>query len=252
MNITSEVVAISGAAGRIGSNLVRYLLEKNFRVVAGDINKKKINNLKKEINSKNVFFFIGDLTKYKSIDNFIKIGIDKFGEINSAINCSYPKNDWGKRFENIKQHSLNNNIANHLGGAIIFAQRFTKYFLKNKKGNLINFSSIQGITQPKFDHYKNLKMGSPIEYSAIKSGIISITKYLAKYYKYKNLRFNCISPGGIKDNQHKLFIKRYKASCSKKGLLDPEDLFSLVSFLLSNKSQYINGQNIIIDDGWSL
>ena len=95
-------------------------------------------------------------------------------------------------------------------------------------------------------------MGSPIEYSAIKSGIISMTKYLAKYYKYKNLRFNCISPGGIKDNQHKLFIKRYKASCSNKGLLEPEDLFSLVFFLLSNKSQYINGQNIIVDGGYSI
>jgi NAD(P)-dependent dehydrogenase (short-subunit alcohol dehydrogenase family) len=252
MNITSEVVAISGAAGRIGSNLVRYLLEKNFRVIAGDINKKKINSLKKEIDSENVCFFLGDLTKCRAIDNFIRIGIKNFGEINSAINCAYPKEDWGKRFEDIKQNSLNNNIVNHLGGAIIFAQRFTKYFLKNKRGNLINFSSIQGIAQPKFQHYKNLKMGSPIEYSAIKSGIISITKYLAKYYKYKNLRFNCISPGGIKDKQPKLFIKRYKASCSNKGLLDPEDLFSLVYFLLSNKSQYINGQNIIIDDGWSL
>jgi NADP-dependent 3-hydroxy acid dehydrogenase YdfG len=140
MNITSEVVAISGAAGRIGSNLVRYLLEKNFRVIAGDINKKKINSLKKEIDSENVCFFLGDLTKYRSIDNFIKTGVKNFGEINSAINCAYPKEDSGKRFEDIKQNSLNNNIVNHLGGAIIFAQRFTKYFLKNKRGNLIKKS----------------------------------------------------------------------------------------------------------------
>jgi NAD(P)-dependent dehydrogenase (short-subunit alcohol dehydrogenase family) len=95
-------------------------------------------------------------------------------------------------------------------------------------------------------------MNSSIEYSAIKSGIISITKYLAKYYKGNNLRINCISPGGIKDNQPKLFIKRYKSSCLSKGLLDAPDLFGLVNFLLTEESKYINGQNIIIDDGWSL
>ena len=113
-------------------------------------------------------------------------------------------------------------------------------------------SSIQGIQAPKFEHYSNLKMSSPIEYSAIKSGVISITKYLSKYYKKKNIRVNCISPGGIEDNQPKLFKKRYKNSCNSKGLLDANDISNALKFLLSEKSKYINGQNLIIDDGWSL
>jgi NAD(P)-dependent dehydrogenase (short-subunit alcohol dehydrogenase family) len=95
-------------------------------------------------------------------------------------------------------------------------------------------------------------MNTPIEYSAIKSGIISISKYLAKYYKNKNIRINSISPGGIKSNQPKLFIKRYKESCNSKGLLEGSDLSGLVLFLLSNQSKYITGQNLVIDDGWSL
>ena len=95
-------------------------------------------------------------------------------------------------------------------------------------------------------------MTSPIEYSAIKSGIISITKYLSKYYKKRNLRVNCISPGGIKNNQPNIFIENYNSSCNSKGLLDSEDLTGLILFLISDKSKYINGQNIIIDDGWSL
>ena len=127
-----------------------------------------------------------------------------------------------------------------------------KYFLKQKKGNLILISSIQGVQAPKFNHYKNLNMTSPIEYSAIKSGIISITKYLSKYYKNRNIRINCVSPGGIKDNQPKLFTKRYRQSCNSKGLLDGEDISKLILFLLSDKSKYITGQNLIIDDGWSL
>ena len=50
-------------------------------------------------------------------------------------------------------------------------------------------------------------MTSPLEYSAIKSGIISITKYLSKYYKKRNLRVNCISPGGIANNQPIYLLK---------------------------------------------
>ena len=95
-------------------------------------------------------------------------------------------------------------------------------------------------------------MITPIEYSAIKSGIISITKYLAKYYQKKNIRVNCVSPGGIKDNQPALFIKRYKQYCNSKGMLDGSDISNLIIFLISDSSKYINGQNLIIDDGWTL
>ena len=69
-------------------------------------------------------------------------------------------------------------------------------------------------------------MVSPIEYSAIKSGIISITKYLSKYYRNKNIKINCISPGGIRDKQHsELFVKKYRQSCNSKGLLDGAGYF---------------------------
>ena len=131
-------------------------------------------------------------------------------------------------------------------------QSFLSILKKKNNGNLILISSIQGVRPPKFEHYNNLKMVSPIEYSAIKSGIISIIQYLAKYFKKKkNLRFNCISPGGIEDSQPILF-KKYKASCINKGLLDPKDITGTILFLIDDRSKYINGQNIIIDDGWSL
>ena len=95
-------------------------------------------------------------------------------------------------------------------------------------------------------------MNSPIEYSASKAGIISITKYLAKAFGKKNIRANCISPGGIKVNQPKSFQRKYRKSCLTKGLLNPKDICGTVEFLLSDQSRYINGQNFIIDDGWSL
>ena len=139
-----------------------------------------------------------------------------------------------------------------LGGSIIFSQIILKYFVEQNKGNLIHISSIFGLYAPKFHHYEGTNMTSPIEYAAIKSGIISITRWLAKYYKNQNIRVNCISPGGILDNQSNSFIEKYRESCTNIGMLNANDLVSTISLLLSSNSRAINGQNIIIDDGWSL
>ena len=253
MEEIKKTIIVTGGAGRIGSALAADLVKHDHKVLLGDINNSKLLKIKKKINSKNIETFQGDLTTKNNIDRFIKFGVKKFKNIHAAVHCSYPTSKkWGARLEDLEEIHLKNDLQNQLGGSIIFSQRIMKYFLKQKKGNLILISSIQGIQAPKFNHYKNLNMTSPIEYSAIKSGIISITKYLSKYYKNKNIRINCVSPGGIKDNQPKLFTKRYRQSCNSKGLLDGEDISKLILFLLSDKSKYITGQNLIIDDGWSL
>jgi NAD(P)-dependent dehydrogenase (short-subunit alcohol dehydrogenase family) len=248
------VVLITGGCGRIGSALAENLLLSGCKVLIGDINKNNLIKVSKKLNSSNLEIFPGDLTSKKNIDRFISFGIKKFKKIDCLIHCSYPKSKkWGASFEKINQSSLKEDLYNQLGATIILSQSIIKYFLRKKSGNLILFSSIHGIQSPKFEHYHNLNMNSPIEYSAIKSGIISISKYLAKYYRNKNIRINSISPGGIKDvNQPELFIKRYKDSCNSKGLLAGSDLSGLVLFLLSNQSKYITGQNLVIDDGWSL
>ena len=253
MKKRKEVVAITGGCGRIGSALAKDLLKRGYKVLLGDINKNKLIKFKNKLKSSNVEIFFGDLTAKKNIDSFITFGLKKFKKIDSVVCCSYPSSkEWGTRFEDLKENFLKEDLYKQLGSTIIFCQRIIKYFLKKKKGNIILISSVQGMQAPKFEHYHNLKMNSPIEYSAIKSGIISVSKYLSKYYKNKNIRVNCISPGGIKDNQPNLFIKRYRKSSNLKGLLDGKDISKLILFLLSDQSKYIAGQNLVIDDGWSL
>jgi NAD(P)-dependent dehydrogenase (short-subunit alcohol dehydrogenase family) len=248
-----KVIAISGAAGLIGSELSYQLAQENYSLILGDISKKKLISLKKKIGKKKILFFYGNLSLKSEINKFLKLGIKHFTKIDVAINCSYPRTkDWGTGFDKMSQKNLNINLNNQLGGTIIFAQQLIKYFEKKKNGNLINFSSIYGSITPRFELYKNLKISCPIEYVAVKAGIIAITKYLAKLCKNKNIRINCISPGGIVDRQPNIFIKRYQNFCSSKGLLKPSDLYNLIKFLISKDSQYINGQNIIIDDGFSL
>ena len=132
------------------------------------------------------------------------------------------------------------------------SQRMMKHFVEQRHGNFIHLSSIMGVVAPKFENYEGTSMTSPIEYTAVKSGIISLTRWLAKYYKNKKIRINCVSPGGILDHQPESFLDKYRKSCTSKGMLDPTDVAGVVLFLLSEQAKYINGQNIVIDDGWSL
>jgi NAD(P)-dependent dehydrogenase (short-subunit alcohol dehydrogenase family) len=248
-----EVVAIVGSMGQIGLSLAEELINKNYRLLLGDINKKKLNSFKKKYKNYEIEIFCGNLCETSQIKKFIKFGLKKFGKIDSAVHCSYPKSaKWGSKFENLQDKNIKEDLYNQLGSVIIFCQKIIEIFTKFKKGNLILFSSIYGFKTPRFEIYKGTKINSPIEYAAIKAGIINIAFYLAKYFQKKNIRINCVSPGGILSNQNKIFIKNYKKMCNSKGLLDSKDVSDLVVFLLSNKSKYIHGQNLVIDDGWSL
>lgn len=251
LDLKNKVYLITGANGRIGYSLSKHLINSGAKVIMIDIltNKIKVFNKNKNCLIKKI-----DITKESNIKKIISFGVKKLKKIDGIIHCAYPvTNDWGKPIEKLNSKSLKENLFNQLGCSILISKYFIDYFLKKKiNGKIIFISSIQGVRSPKFEHYNNLNMTSPVEYSVIKSGIISLTSYLAKMYKKNKISVNCISPGGIRDNQPKKFIKRYLDSCGTKGLLDPKDISGAITFLLSNSSEFINGQNIIIDDGWSL
>ncbi|MDA2932978.1 oxidoreductase [Acidobacteria bacterium AH-259-D05] len=251
--LNNMVAAISGAAGRIGSAFARAVAANDGRVVLGDVAEEKGRELERELGEDNALYIRADLTEPREIDRFLEQGIEKFGTVDAAVHCAYPTSEqWGTRFEDLQPNLLREDLNKQLGGAILFSQRVIRHFREHGHGNLIYISSIQGVAAPKFEHYEGTEMISPIEYSAIKSGIIAITRYLAKYSKGQNIRVNCISPGGILTNQPESFLEKYRGSCTGKGMLDAGDLIGTLLYLLSDHSRYVNGQNIIVDDGWSL
>ena len=140
----------------------------------------------------------------------------------------------------------------NLGGYFLTSQQFAKYFHKQGYGNIINLASIYGVIAPRFEVYNNTPMTMPVEYAAIKSGLIHLTKYMAKYFKGKNIRVNTISLGGIEDKQPEAFLKAYKDFCLNKGMLNAKDVSGTVLYLLSDLSEFVNGQNIVVDDGFTL
>ena len=241
---SNKNILILGGSGLIGTQIVKNLVSVGYNVYVMDKKKNKY------LTKKNMI--LCDISKINLFNRKFDLLTQK-EKIDTVINLSYLKNkNWGKKFLKLKPNDVKENLFLQLGTIILTSQKIIDYFINKKKGNLILFSSIQGISAPKFSHYSNTNMSSPIEYSAAKAGIINMTKYIAKFCEKKKIRVNCISPGGVLDNQPKKFIKRYKESCLSKGLLDSNDLNGIVEFLVSEKSNFINGQNIIIDDGWSL
>ena len=250
MNLPAKrKIVIVGGAGRLGKVFVKECKSNDMDVYVLDIcDRKKWDSLKIDCN---LFFQINQDSD--SLSTAIKQIKKHALTIDCVINTSYPKNqNYGKPFFKISSNDFNENIVLHVGGYFNVMQKFSEFFLHQGYGNIINIASIQGVLAPKFEHYSGTKMTSPVEYSASKSAIISMSKYLAKFLSGKNIRVNCISPGGIKDKQPQMFIDKYALSCTSKGLLNPEDLIGTLLFLISDQSKFINGQNIIVDDGWSL
>jgi NAD(P)-dependent dehydrogenase (short-subunit alcohol dehydrogenase family) len=249
-----KVVLISGGLGRIGSALVQEIVLRGGKIVLGDVLEAEGAEFSKKLGGPDVVFFQKmNITEPKDLNAILELAHSHFGHVDAAVHCAYPRSQgWGQRLEDLDPKFLEKDLFMQLGGAILFSQAVCKYFASQKQGQLIHLSSIQGVSAPKFEHYEGTSMFSPIEYTAIKAGVIALTKWLAKYYKNQNIQVNCVSFGGIKDNQPQIFLDQYKKSCCSKGMLDPQDIVGTILFIISKEAQYINGQNIILDDGWCL
>jgi NAD(P)-dependent dehydrogenase (short-subunit alcohol dehydrogenase family) len=251
--LKEKVVSITGAAGRLGSAIARGVIARDGRAVLVDIDRATLPKVLAGQPTSSCLRFIADAGVPEQVDQCIRDALSQFGRIDAAIHAAYPRSaGWGTRFEELRPEYLNQDLSRHLGGAILFSQRILEFFKKQGHGNLVHIASIMGVSNPKFEVYADTHMTSPIEYSAIKSGVISVTRYLARYYRGSGIRVNCISPGGILDGQPIAFLEKYRALCNRKGMLDADDIVETALYLLSDGSTNVTGQNIVVDDGWSL
>jgi len=255
--LKDKVVVVTGGAGLIGQEFVKAIIEQNGIAIIADINKNEgqrvSNELSNKLKSNKIDFFELDITSKKSLQECISYLDNKYGRIDALVNNAYPRNkNYGRHFFDVEYDDFVENLGMNLGGCIAPSQLFSLYFQNQGYGNIINISSIYGVIAPKFEIYNNTEMTTPVEYAAIKSGMLHLTKYMAKYFKGKNIRVNAISPGGILDGQPNEFLKKYNKECLTKGMLNSQDLNGALIFLLSDMSKYVNGQNIVVDDGFSL
>ena len=257
-DLKNKTVIITGGAGLIGSAFSRECVSCNANVVVVDIDEKRgneiVEQIKKETKNSDIMFQRCDITNMNDILNLVDATLHKFGEIDALVNNAYPRNkNYGRKFEDVSYEDFCENVILHLGGYFLMAKEISKVMRRQKYGNIINMASIYGFTAPRFEIYEGTDMTMPVEYAAIKGGIINLTKYLASYLGEYNIRVNAISPGGVFNNQPESFVKKYSEKVVLgKRMGNTDDLIGVLLFLLSDASKYITGQNIVVDGGWSL
>jgi NAD(P)-dependent dehydrogenase (short-subunit alcohol dehydrogenase family) len=254
--LQEQVVVITGGAGLLGQTFARAVARQGGRPVVADIRGDAAQAVAREINADLGTDCVSaieiDITSKSSLQRAILALNSRFGKIDALVNNAYPRNkNYGRKFEEVEYADFCENINLHLGGYFLAAQQFANTFKQQGRGNIITIASIYGVMAPRFDIYSGTPMTMPVEYAAIKAALIHLNVYMLKYFQGTGIRFNCISPGGIFDSQPESFLQRYATHSQSKGMLDPIDISGTLVFLLSDQSRYLNGQNIVVDDGWS-
>lgn len=254
--LNGKVVVITGGAGRLGTAFTDAVVGAGGRVVIADLMNERTRPAiaaLTERHGEKVIAVNTDITDQGSLDALIATSIKSFRRIDALVNNAYPRNaNYGRRFDQVEYADFVENVGMHAGGYFLAAQRFIEHFKQQGHGNIVNMSSIYGVVAPRFEVYDGTDMTMPVEYAVIKSGIIHLTRYIASWCAGMNIRCNAISPGGILAGQPQEFLDRYKEHALSKGMLEAGDVTGTLLFLLSDLSSYMNGQNIVVDDGWTL
>lgn len=257
LTLAGKVVVVTGAAGLLGRALAHSIATRGGTIVVSDIDEdagRRVADELAHVHSGLATPAKLDITCPDSVEALIAAVVERHGRIDAVVNNAYPRNKhYGRKLEDVTFDDFSDNVRMHLGGYFLVAQQFGLHFRKQGDGGIIiNMSSVYGVTAPRFHLYEGTPMTMPVEYAAIKSAVIHLTRYFAQYFKGDGIRVNCVSPGGVLDGQADAFVEKYRTYCATKGMLDPGDIANVVTFLLSDQAKYINGQNIVVDDGFSL
>ena len=241
--LLNKVVIVTGGSGLIGCEILKHLVQEGAIAINADI------TVDSDLSKHQIKC---DITSCESVGKMIAMVVDSFGRIDGLVNNAYPRTtDWGNNFEDVSFESWQKNVDMQMNSVFLLCQKVLEQMKKQGSGSIVNMSSIYGVVGNDFTLYEGYEGTSPAAYSAIKGGIINFTKYLASYFGKHGIRVNCVSPGGIKDQQHPSFIERYEYKTPLKRMGRAEEIAPAVTFLLSDDASYITGHNLMVDGGWT-
>jgi len=232
-------IVLTGSNGQLGKNFIDFLKNKDCYVYALDLHHTD------KLNLDNVEYIKIDITEKDEVEEFYKNNNDCNILINNAGIGVFTPFEERTKDEFFKVMSVN------MYGTFLMCQQALKFMKKFEYGKIVNIASIYGVVSSDPRIYGNSGRNNSEVYSATKAGIIQMTKYMAAHYGKYNIQVNAISPGGIFNNQEDFFVKQYINKVPMERMAVADDLNSALELLISDNSNYINGQNIIVDGGFS-
>lgn len=251
-DLKDKVVLVTGGYGHLGKAITESLVFHNATVyVLGREIAKFDEAFQKNCN---LHFISCDISDSESIKKALEEVLAKEGQIDVVINNAFYSKGQSP------EEMLNEDFAYCLDGTLSSVFRMTKALIpiykEQKKGKIINVSSMYGMVAPQFEAYtKYPEYLNPPHYGAAKAGVIQLTKYYASYLGKQNIQVNCVTPGPFPSKEvqkNQGFIEELEKRTSLGRLGTPEDLAGTFVFLASDASDFITGQNIVVDGGWTI
>ena len=251
MKLTNKIALVTGATGQLGSEFCKSLALQGASVIVTDIDIDKCTNLTKNLNNseKHKPQFM-DVSNSKSVaETFSKLNaISKVPDIiinnaGIAVFSSYEKRNFSDFMKVLKVNA---------GGTFLCIKEGSKMMRKHQmKGSIINIGSIHGMVSGDPRIYTDCDRATSECYGASKAAIIHMTKYFAIHLAEFGIRVNCISPGGVFNNQGENFVENYNYRTPMGRMANAKEIANAVTFFASEESSYITGQNLAIDGGWT-
>lgn len=260
--VEDDIVLVTGASGQLGGQYVEAFLARHAKVVGLDLRSSpNLDRIAAEYPDR-FMFSAADVTKKQSLEQVLVQVSEKFGQPtvlinNAAIDSppSAPPEENGP-FEDYPEASWDKVIDVNLKGVYLCCQVFGAAMAKAGKGSIVNVASIYGLVSPDQSIYEYRRQRGevfykPVAYSASKSGILNLTRYLATYWGRANVRVNSLTIAGVFNNQEPDFLDAYCGRIPVGRMADPDEYNGAVLFLASRASRYMTGSNLLIDGGWT-
>lgn len=248
-SLKNKVVLVSGGAGNYGKCMVEGLAEADGKVIIASRNLENAEQVAQDFRSRNLDVHALELDQgdHQSVLNLKKKIPEKFGKLDVFINnaVSRPMKSYADDIANFAE-SMQVNAT----GSVDITREMADLIVQNGGGSIINIGSMMGMFGPDLSNYEGTDMGTPPpDYFFHNAGLMNFTKYLAQVLAGKNVRVNCISPGGLFNNQPEAFLQNYCKKVPLKRMANQDDIKGLVVLLASEAGAYINGENILMDGG---
>ena len=250
LSLKNKIILVTGGAGLYGKCIVEGLAEADGSIITASRNLDAGQKVAKEFCARglDVHAMQVDQADHESV-MALKHQVEKtFGRLDVFVNnaVARPMKGYNAPIEQFAE-SMRINAT----GMMDLLREMIDLIARSGGGSIINISSMMGMFGPDLSNYEGINMEDPSpDYFFHNAGLITLTRYLTRMLADKNIRANCISPGGLFNNQPQQFLDNYcKKVPSGRRMANNDDIKGLVVLLASDASAYINGENILMDGG---
>ena len=257
-DLTGKVSIVTGGRGLYGASISAGLAEMGSTVVIASRNGEKCEEYAEKLrrDGLDACGMALDLDSDESIRSFVSEVLRRFGRIDILVNNAVDRRNLTS-LNDATREKLQASMSTNLNGQILLSQAVLEHMVSEKRGSIINISSMRGLDCPHFPLYPEGWGDQAVNYTTEKWGMIGLTKYMAGRYGQYGIRVNCIAPGGFNpglsdDPMKKQFVANYIENCPLHRWANDDDIKGPVIFLASEASGYVTGATLVMDGGWTI